>query len=249
MFGNLVQIELIRLFKSRILKISLLVGLVIMVFWSVIIEFLISMNAMEFIKIDEAIHMGSFRLIMFIMAFSFVASLVTPLTVILTTCGYYTHRLAVNIEGAVRNRLKLCFAEITGIAIFVLAIYILSIPGVLICLPGLPAEDLHDFFSGDFSMIDILLIGVLGNCGSCVVAYLISKVFVKSFQSIAMSLLVGFLSLFMMTVGVGVVEMYRKSGGSFADAFDNLIMILFVVLPVVLLIIGTVTKFRKVDRI
>ena len=193
--------------------------------------------------------MGSFRLIMFIMAFSFVASLVTPLTVILTTCGYYTHRLAVNIEGAVRNRLKLCFAEITGIAIFVLAIYILSIPGVLICLPGLPAEDLHDFFSGDFSMIDILLIGVLGNCGSCVVAYLISKVFVKSFQSIAMSLLVGFLSLFMMTVGVGVVEMYRKSGGSFADAFDNLIMILFVVLPVVLLIIGTVTKFRKVDRI
>ena len=251
MFSNLVQIELIRLFKSRILKITALTGLVVWAFWCVVIEFLISLDVTSSftVSVEGNMPVGAFRLITYIMAFSFVLSVITPLTVIITTCGYYSHRLAVNIEGAVRNRLKLCLAELTGIGIFILALYLLVIPIILALLPGVPADVIHDFFSGDFQIAHVILLGYLGNFGSCAVVYLISKVFVKALQSLAMSILVGFLSFFMLTVGIGLIGIYSNSAGVLADPIEYLAIVLFVVLPVVLLIIGTVAKFKKEDRI
>ena len=81
MFGNLVQIELIRLLKNKTLKICAPIGTIMVIFIIAVTEFLAAFGALETEQL-RAITVAEFRGIMLTTTFSIVMSLVMPVTVV-----------------------------------------------------------------------------------------------------------------------------------------------------------------------
>ena len=145
MFSNLVRIEVIRLFKSTILKISAAIAMFLLLFIMLVFDAVVELTGNIDISV-EGIRDMSYRVLVFEGMFGSLVAVVLGLTVAFTTCNYHKYRLAINIEGAVRSRLKLYLAEICGIAIFVAAINLLIFPALVIILAGHPESIVMTFF-------------------------------------------------------------------------------------------------------
>ena len=248
MFGNLVQIELIRLFKSKALKISAAIGAFLIVFVMIVIDYALYLGALDFVDADE-ISEPLFEVSMFIMTYAMLSALVAPVTVIYTTCGYKKARLSVNIECAIRSRLKLCLSEVTGIGLFVLIINLLVIPAVLLIAVVNHAQVDPVKLVTDLNIIYVYTAIVLSDMYSCLIAYLISKFTSVSALAMAISLLYSLLSFAVIILLAGFVNGYKGSGLIIPDSIQDLIMYVLLAIPVVAMSTALAVRYRRTDRI
>ena len=249
MFSNLVRIELIRLFHNKALRFCALGGILVIVIFLVFLEFMVDfglVNAFEMRNL--AVTETDFRYAMLMMSYSFFMTAALPVVVIFTTCEYQTYRLAVNIEGAVRSRLKLCLSEITGIFIFTALVNLLLFPCILLTLSDDPSG-IIPFFIDKSNPLIVYGIITLSNFFSCLIVYLVSKFTSKVSLSFAISLLLGIVGIGSATFFAGFISGYTQRGGSLARYADDLSMIQFVAVPLLVLSVALAIKYRKGDRI
>lgn len=245
MFGNLVHIELIRLFRSRILKFSIPVGILILLMLTLFCEFAVQMNGIE-----GVIPAPVFRISYYTVEYSFVMSMIAPVNVIVTTCGYNKYRLAVNIEGAVRNRLKLIISEITGIVIFVFAINLIVVPALfLVSLIDNTEISLISSGNGVVGLLETYLGISLSVLFSCLIVYLVSKFTSHVYLASVLSLLLAAFGLGA-TVFIGN-ELEKNSSmlNIIDDSIGTILLAQFIIVPIVFLSILLAIKYRKADRI
>lgn len=250
MFGNLVRIELIRLFRSRILKYSLSAGLFLMLADYMIIEYAISLGGLTFLDDPEYGTTLAFKVFTYLFIAGFMIGVVSPLTVIVTTCGYYKHRLAINIEGANRNRLKLWASELAGIAVFVVALCITIFPGLILCvLLEKPSDIVALFTDKDIAFWELSLVVVLSTIALSYMAYMMAKLFLKASMAVALSVIFEVVMTMVMTFGIGIISKYRNTGHVIPQFVETGLIVTSFVLPIVVLIILILVKYRKLDRI
>lgn len=248
MFGNLVQIEFIRLLRCKALKISAAIGAFMIVFMMTIIDYAVYLGGLFFINNGD-MSAPMFETSSFVVFYSMMTSLIAPVTVIYTTCGYQKARLAVNIECAIRSRLKLCLSEFTGIALFVLLLNLFVIPGVgFLCLSYRNEMNPIELIT-DLNLVYLFLSSSLSNLYGCLIAYLISKFTSNSVVAMAVSVLYSVFSYVGIILVAGFVE---GNNGINLIIPNNLSELLFYVafsIPVVVLTIALAVRYKKADRI
>lgn len=248
MFANLVQIELIRLFRNKALKIGCTVGALMLLFFVVIHDFLVTFGALNMGAL-QGFSESSFRSTMFVASFSSIMSLIIPVDVVYTTCEYQRSRLAVNIEGAVRNRLKLCLSEITGIFIFIVLLNTLVFPGLLLIFISKPSSLISISDPDGVDILIMILSLVLMQFYTTLIVYLISKFTSKALFALILSLIVSALSVaFIFVIMAFVSRSYANLTFMSVDILDMAIGVLLAV-PVVVLIIALAVRYKRVDRI
>ena len=248
MFGNLVQIELIRLFKSKALKISAAIGAFLLIFMMTMIDYLMYLGALFFINNGD-MSAPKFEISSFMLFYSMITALIAPVTVIYTTCGYQKARLSVNIEGAIRSRLKLCLSDLTGIALFVLILNLLVIPGVgLLCLVYL--NDMNPIsLITDLNTIYVFMSAFLSNMYGCLIAYLVSKFTSNSVLSMSVTMLYSVVSYVVIILLAGFVSGKKGSGLLIPNNLQELLFYVAFMIPVVALSIALAVRYKKADRI
>ncbi|MBP5179891.1 MAG: hypothetical protein J6127_01195 [Clostridiales bacterium] len=247
MFFNLVRIELIRLFNNKTLKYTSALGLFIIIFWVAVVDYLMSVSDISYIRDVPA---SSVELVGFVMSFAFAVFIVSVVAVIFTTSDYRRHRLAVNIEGAVRNRLRLYLSEIVGVVFFVAVLNLLVIPGSLIIIASDPAELGGLIDDGINDLLVIYLTLTLGSVYSSVVVYLISRLSSTRIFAIVFSLLYQVVGYLVFAVAVGLFQGYNSTAvQQIPDSFINVTIGIILGVPVLLLILASILKNRKADRI
>lgn len=245
MFGNLVQIELIRLLKSRTLKIGLIAGTFFIIVFSLLIEFLILLGALNTEPLSN-ISPGIFRNSLFSLCFDFAASAVACVTVVYTTCGYRKARLAVNIECAVRSRIKLYLSELSGIALFILCLHLLVFPVILVNNLVHPSDAL---FTGWDGYIYNYLLSSLNSFFICLVSYLLSKITDKALISLILVLISGIAGFAGLIVISGTLDGLASEAGVLPWHLADGIMTSYFALPVIILVVVLAIKNRRTDRI
>ena len=248
MFGNLVQIELIRLFKSKALKISAAIGAFLLIFMMTIIDYLVYLGALFFINNGD-MSAPMFEISSFMLFYSMITALIAPVTVIYTTCGYQKARLSVNIEGAIRSRLKLCLSDLTGIALFVLILNLLVIPGVgLLCLVYRNEMNPISLIT-DLNTIYVFMSAFLSNMYGCLIAYLVSKFTSNSVLSMSVTMLYSVVSYVVIILLAGFVSGKKGSGLLIPNNLQELLFYVAFMIPVVALSIALAVRYKKADRI
>ncbi len=248
MFGNLVQIELIRLFKSKALKISAAIGAFLLIFMMTMIDYLMYLGALFFINNGD-MSAPMFEISSFMLFYSMITALIAPVTVIYTTCGYQKARLSVNIEGAIRSRLKLCLSDLTGIALFVLILNLLVIPGVgLLCLVYLNEMNPISLIT-DLNTIYVFMSAFLSNMYGCLIAYLVSKFTSNSVLSMSVTMLYSVVSYVVIILLAGFVSGKKGSGLLIPNNLQELLFYVAFMIPVVALSIALAVRYKKADRI
>lgn len=248
MFGNLVQIELIRLFRNKALKISSIVGAIMLFFFAVVEDFLISMGALN-AEVLKDITPYTFKAILFIASFSSIMSIVVPVNVVYTTCDYQRSRLAVNIEGAIRSRFKLCMAEVTGIFLFIVILDLLVFPGLFLIYITEPVTIVSIWHNDGYDLLEMYGVLTLSVLYTSLVVYLISKFTSKAFYAIALSIIVSILGLagiIFMTILVGKAG---NSGIVLSSNAVDVIMYMLLALPILVLSLALAVRYRRADRI
>ena len=248
MFGNLVQIELIRLFRNKALKISSIVGAIMLLFFAVVEDFLISLGALN-AEVLKDITPYTFKAILFIASFSSIMSIVVPVNVVYTTCDYQRSRLAVNIEGAIRSRFKLCMAEVTGIFLFIVILDLLVFPGLFLIYITEPVTIVSIWHNDGYDLLEMYGVLTLSVLYTSLVVYLISKFTSKAFYAIALSIIVSILGLvgtIFMTILVGKAG---KSGIVLSSNAVDVIMYMLLALPILVLSLALAVRYRRADRI
>ncbi len=247
MFGNLVRIELIRLTRSRVLKASCLAGVLIL---SVILSIGYILMTSGSMYMDDGISPAVLNASVFTVSFTAAVSFVITVTVIYTTCDYRKFRLPVNIEGAVRNRFKLCLSELTGIAVFTALIDLLIIPGIFMSGIGNMPELMSVIRNGDIVPLRVYEGVVSLNMFSCLIVYLISKFTPKAYVSAIFSLLAGITGVVAAFVMKGFAAGYESaSGGSLPRGLNDIILVFILIVPVAALITALGIRAGRTDRV
>lgn len=114
MFINLVRIQAMRLFKSRTPRVSVLVTSAL---FACISFFVSQVDYMSVIPADYKLGLSPLALIVGEMEASALI-VATTISAIVFVRDYYKNRLMINIEGAVRNRSKICLSEIAVMGIW-----------------------------------------------------------------------------------------------------------------------------------
>lgn len=247
MFGNLVQIELIRLLKNKTLKVCAVVGVLIVIFFLMVTELLIISNALATPRL-EGLTPAVFRGVMLTTSFMGVMLVVIPVTVVYTTCGYQKARLAVNIEGAVRSRLKLCLSEITGIALFIVMLNLLMFPGLVLLYLSHPSDIVFVANNNWSDILYMYVVSTVSNIYTSLVVYLISKFTSKAPLALALSFLVSAVG-FVLTIAIALVAGSSSSSSIGPSELLDVIMYILLAVPVVVLSIALAVRYRKADRI
>lgn len=248
MFGNLVQIELLRLYRNKALKIGGTAGALMLLFFVVMEDFLVTFGALDTVALS-GISESSFRATIFITSFAAVMQIVIAVDVVYTTCDYQRSRLAVNIEGAIRNRLKLCLSEITGIFLFTCILNAFVFPGLLLIFITEPYK--LSLIAGDIGSDILIMIAslTLMQLYTMLVVYLISKFTYKALFALVLSLVVSFLGI---TASFFIMAMVNRlsSDATFMNIniIDVAIFILMAV-PIVVLTIALAVRYKRMDRI
>ena len=248
MFGNLVQIELIRLFRNKALKISSIVGAIMLFFFAVVEDFLISMGALN-AEVLKDITPYTFKAILFIASFSSIMSIVVPVNVVYTTCDYQRSRLAVNIEGAIRSRFKLCMAEVTGIFLFIVILDLLVFPGLFLIYITEPSAIVSMWHNDGYDLLEMYGVLMLSVLYTSLVVYLISKFTSKAFYAIALSIIVSILGLVGTIFMTVLVSKAGKSGIVLSSNAVDVIMYMLLALPILVLSLALAVRYRRADRI
>ena len=249
MFGNLVRIELIRLFKSRVFRYGLAIGILLMLADILIIDFTVSSGALTFLDNPQYGDALGFEVFMYLFASGIMVGIVAPVSVIVTTCGYYKHRLAVNIEGANRNRFKLWLSELTGIVIFVAALCIVLIPGLILILIGNPSDIVKVITDREYDLANLTLAVFISTTIMSFFAYLIAKLFIKASVSLALSAVLEILLTVLTILSVGMVASYNQSGHALPGSLEKVFPYIFVIVPFAVVGVLVLIRHRKMDRI
>ncbi len=113
MFGNLVKLNLIRLFKSRATLISTVTVIMVTVF-NFFLYYYLKDLILDGTTKQPVYFWGTYHFIM-------AAGTIFPAICIIVTfmvCDYYKFRQMINIEGICRNKAKLVFSEVAAIFVF-----------------------------------------------------------------------------------------------------------------------------------
>ena len=249
MFGNLVQIEFIRLFKSKALKISAAIAVFLLFFVMTLIDYVQYFGGFEFVIQDSTMTAPMFEISVFVMIYSMLSSVVAPVTVIYTTCGYQKARLSVNIEGAVRNRLKLCLSELTGIALMVVILSLLVLPGIgFLCLSYHSEINPLDLIK-ELDLVYIFVSMVLSNLYGCLIAYLISKFTSNPMLAAAVSILYSVVSYVGIVYLAGFISGNKESGPFIPNDLREIFFCVVMSIPVIALSTALAVRYKKADRI
>ncbi len=248
MFSNLVRIEVIRLFKSTILKISAAIAMFLLLFIMLVFDAMVELTGNIDISV-EGIRDMSYRVLVFEGMFGSLVAVVLGLTVAFTTCNYHKYRLAINIEGAVRSRLKLCLAEICGIAIFVAAINLLIFPALAIVLAGHPESIVMTFFSGNNEVYVIYVSSFAACMFTSLTTYLLSQIIHKVPFAVALSILMSILGMFLSVYSSGFAHGYYDTCGKFAGLIEDIGGFAGLLLPIIIISVIAAVRNRKADRI
>ena len=246
MFGNLVLIEITRLYNSFILRISGMIAVFILLLMMLVGEVVVQAGGVQMIPIDTTT--GFFRIALFEVQFQGLTMMVAGLTVAHTTCSYYKNRLAVNIEGAVRSRLKLCLSEICGIAVFVIALNLLVFPGIAVILAGNTSE-IANLITNISNLKDAYIFSCMASMFACLIVYMISKIIHNTPVAVILAMLIELLSLVLVIFMTGFIKGYEDAGGALAPGAEDVLCTSVFVLPLVVLGIVALVKEKKVDRI
>ena len=248
MFGNLVQIELIRLTKSTILKISSAVAIFLLFFFLAVSDLLIRFGGLQLIPIENY-SSASFKMAIIEVSFQGCVMLVSGLTVAFTTCSYHKYRLAVNIEGAVRSRVKLCLSELTGIAVFVGIVSLFVLPAAALALVGEPVDVIRVFVFDDVSVYYAYAFAFISGMFTSVTVYLLSKIVHNAPAAIALSLLILLAGLVLAIFSAGFIQGYKDAGGNLPSGIEDIIGTAGLLLPIVLLAVIAFLKNKRMDRV
>ena len=118
MFLNLVRGSLIRLAKNRALPSSVLGALVISIIFIATLR-----GGAVFTYVDDELIgtiLAPNAMVMFNILGSLISGVVSLISTAFFVSDYYRYRLAINIEGSVRSRVKLTLSEITALFIWML---------------------------------------------------------------------------------------------------------------------------------
>lgn len=248
MFGNLVQIELIRLLKSRALKISAAIAVFMIIFVMTVADYIRYLGDAAFFNNIE-LTIPLFELVTYVGAYALASTIVASVTVIYTTSGYQKARLPVNIEGAIRNRLKLCLSELAGIALFDVLLSLLVLPGVGLMMLALRNDaDPQALLSG-LDLFYALGSMVLSQLYGCLVAYLISKFTSNPVLAGSVSVIYTvftFLGLIFLT---GIASVYSDDGPVVPEGIRDALFYTFLLLPIIALSTALAVRYKKADRI
>ena len=248
MFGNLVQIELIRLFRNKALKISGIVGAIMLFFFAVVEDYLISLGALDAEVLND-ITPYTFKAILFISSFSLILSLVVPVNVVYTTCDYQRSRLAVNIEGAIRSRFKLCMSEVTGIFLFIAILDLLVFPGLFLIYITEPVTIVSIWHNDGYNLLETYEVLTLAVLYTSLVVYLISKFTSKAFYAIALSITVSILGMAGVIFMTVLVSKAGESGIVLSSNAVDIIMYMLLAVPILVLSLALAVRYRRADRI
>ena len=248
MFGNLVLIEIIRLYKSVILRISGLIAIFLLFLMTLIGELVVQMGGVEMMPYEDATPIG-FKVVMFDVVFQGLAMVVAGMTVAFTTCSYYKNRLAVNIEGAVRSHLKLCLAEICGIIVFVMALNLLVFPGVAVILAGNPSDIALLFANNLGELKDIYLFSCMASLFGSMTVYVLSKIIHNAPVAVILSMFVELLAMILVFFMTGFIKGYEDAGGTLVLGIEDMLCTLVMILPMTVLGIIAFIRNKKADRI
>ncbi len=247
MFVNLVRIEIIRLINNRTLKYLMAFGVLAIFCWVMTIDYAVQVTSSKLLRDVPA---SSIDLIGYIMAFSLVVLVISVVTVIFTTCDYNQYKLAVNIEGAVRSRIKLYLSEIVGILLFVAGLNLFVLPGALVIIASDPAELGGLIEAGNYDLLGVYITITVSSVYSSIIVYLISRLFPNKILAAAFSLLFQILGGLFFIAVMGFARGYNDSvADQIPDSLINTSIGIVFALPVILLTIAIVAKNRKADRI
>lgn len=248
MFGNLVLIEVIRLYKNIILKISAAVAALLMLISLMVSDVVLQNDGLTFFRTGEITPLY-FRVFTFEAMFESLVMIVAGLTVAFTTCDYYKYRLSVNIEGAVRSRVKLFLSEMCGITVFVAAINLLVFPGLAVILAGHPAE-IISVFTTDYE--EILTVYFFSFC-SCLfvslVIYLLSKITHKAPVAVLLSILVEIAAVVLLVFTAGFISGSPEGVGFAGGLFEEFFVGIVFLVPLIILSVIVLVNNSKEDRV
>ncbi len=254
MFVNLVHIELIRLIRNRSLKFSIPTSLFMLICCVGVAEFGFDRMVAVRLEFDNTIYGAEVMASLILGFYEIGALLVAAVSTIFATCDYSKYRLAINIEGVERNRLKLYLSEISGILIFVL----------ISCLIGIPVAVIGSLFGGQGSVLasegrSELLMGYLSVALTfailsgivCVTGYLFSRLFKSKAVSFTFVGVDVFVFLILVAVAVGFVQGVNEASNSAVNIEDivGITLLVFSLIPLVASGIVLAIKERKSDRI
>ena len=168
MFINLVRIGLLKLTKNRTFRAGI-IGIPAL-FFLVIISFnILLVWTRIYLDYGDTFTGGGiteWQQKGFIVAL-YITSVFLLLDVIIVICDYYEYRQVINIEGAIRSRVKLCLSEIAAVFIFsfIAAFYtmVLSFAGVIrdgvenFILCVYPVVTLKTYIASALTMFDTAL--------------------------------------------------------------------------------------------
>ena len=248
MFGNLVQIELIRLIKSTALKISAAIAVFLIFFCMILVDYVQYLGGFAFIN-NDVLTPPMIEISVFTVIYFMAASVVAPVTVIFTTCSYQTSRLSVNIEGAVRNRLKLCLTELAGIALLDVILSLMMFPVIVImCLSYRSELNPMDLLS-ELDIVYMFISMTLSNLYGCLIAYLISKFTSNPMLAMAVSILYSVVSYAGIIFLTGFVSGNGDNGIIIPDSLRDVFFYIVLSIPIIALSIALAVRYKKADRI
>ena len=248
MFGNLVRIEVIRLYKNIILKISAALAAFLMLISLMSSEIILQNGGLRFIRAEE-ITPVYFHVYFFEVMFESLVMIVAGLTVAFTTCDYYKYRLSVNIEGAIRSRVKLFLSELCGIAIFTAAINLLVFPGLAVILAGHPAEIISVFTSDYDEILSVYFFSFCSCLFVSIIVYLLSKITHKAPVAVLLSILVGIAAVVLLVFTAGFISGSRGEGVIAGRTIEDVLLGSVILIPVIVLSVIALVNNSKEDRV
>ncbi len=248
MFGNLVRIEVIRLYKNIILKISAAVAVFLMLISLMVSDVILQNGGLRFLG-EEYITPVYFRVFSFEVMFESLVMIVAGLTVAFTTCDYYKYRLSVNIEGAIRSRVKLFLSEMCGIAVFTAVINLMVFPGLAVILAGHPAEIISVFASDYDEILTVYFFSFASCLFVSIIVYLLSKITHKAPVAVLLSILVEIAAVVLLVFTAGFISGSRQEGVVDGGPVEDVLLGSVVLIPVIVLSVIALVNNSKEDRV
>ncbi len=219
MFSNLIRLNFIRLYKSRVTSVCAYTALALMLLFAFMLFALFGEVFKN--RFNGGADLSHFWISLFYIMSSSIVSVAEIVIVGFATCDYYKFRQMINIEGACRSKIKFCLSEIVAILLFSFVVALVPIAfaflGDFLDIPRL------EFFTTNFKGIaksyfaDIYML-----FSAALPVFALSKIFRNKIEvaitvavvPFVIELIVGSL----VTFNIDVYVLFINPAGTFVDA-------------------------------
>lgn len=219
MFSNLIRLNFIRLYKSRVTSVCAYTALALMLLFAFMLFALFGEVFKN--RFNGGADLSHFWISLFYIMSSSIVSVVEIVIVGFATCDYYKFRQMINIEGACRSKIKFCLSEIVAILLFSFVVALVPIAfaflGDFLDIPRL------EFFTTNFKgLVKIYFAGIYMLFSAALPVFALSKIFRNKIEvaitvavvPFVIELIVGSL----VTFNIDVHALFINPAGTFIDA-------------------------------